>query len=100
MATLYTERDIAKTLRELRIDPENGKVDGNEAARILSWRARQEYGIEYQYDAVTIRQHVRRGHFSEGTIDTSNIRRNLYQVNAIFKLPLAPRRGISRKKTK
>ncbi len=98
MATLYTEKDMAKILRELRIAPEEGKVDGNEAAKILTWRAKQEYHVEYQYDNTTVRQHVRRGHFPEGTIDTTNPRRNLYKVETVFRLPLAPRRGASRRK--
>lgn len=97
MARLYTERDIARVLRELRIAPENGKVDGNEAAQILSWRAKTEYGVDYRYDGTAIRQHVRQGHFAEGTVDTTNLRRNLYSVEAVFKLPIAPRRGAARK---
>jgi hypothetical protein len=98
MATLYTKKDRAKILRELHIAPEEGKVDGNEAAKILTWRASHEYHVEYHYDNTALRQHVRRGHFPEGTIDTTNPRHNLYQVEAVFKLPLAPRRGASRRK--
>lgn len=98
MARLYTERDITKALKELRIAPENGMVDGNEAASILSWRAREEYGVEYNYDSSSIRQHVRREHFPSGTIDDSNKRRNLYQVEAVFKLPITPMRGKGKKK--
>lgn len=99
MATLYTAKDIAKVLRELRIDPIDGKVDGHEAAKILTWRARDEQGIDYTYDSVAIRQHVRQKHFPEGTVDTTEGRHNLYKVDAVFKLPIAPRRGQGRKKS-
>jgi hypothetical protein len=98
MARLYTKQDIAKVLRELRIKPINDMVDGSEAARILTWRAKDEYEIEYEYDPSSIRQHVRKDHFPAGTIDDSNKRRNLYQVEAVFNLPIKPKRGLSNKK--
>jgi hypothetical protein len=98
MATYYTERDMVKVLRELHIAPEQGKVTGQEAARILSWRAKHEQDVEYHYDATAIRQHIKQGRFPEGSIDHANPRRNLYPVEIIFQLPLAPKRGSSRKK--
>lgn len=98
MAYLYTEKDILKTLKELRIAPENGKVDGAEAAKILSWRAKQEHDVNYQYDATAIRQHMKKGHFPEGAVTKASRRSNLYQVDIIFKLPISPRRGAARRK--
>ena len=98
MATLYTDKDITNVLKKLRIAPENGKVDGNEAARILTWRANNEYKVDYAYDAVAVRQHVKQKHFPPGTVDPTNKRRNLYQVEAVFKLPIAPKRGVGRRK--
>lgn len=99
MATLYTERDIVKALRSLRIEAIDGKVDGHEAAKILTWRAKEEQGIDYEYNSVAIRQHVRQGHFPEGSVDATEGRHNLYKVEAVFRLPIAPKRGQGRKRT-
>jgi hypothetical protein len=96
MARLYTEEDISKVLIELRIAPIDGKVDANEAACILSWRAREEQGLEYKYTSDAIRQHVRMKHFEEGSIDRSK-RGSRYPVDQVFKLPLAPKRRMGRK---
>lgn len=97
MATFYSEKEQQKILKELHIAPVDGKVDGSEAARILTWRAKQEHDVEYAYDATSIRQQARQGNFPEGTIDTSNSRHNLYLAQSVFSLPIAPRRGASRK---
>jgi hypothetical protein len=99
MATLYTERDIAKALRSLRIEAIDGKVDGHEAAKILSWRAKEEQQMDYTYDLVAIRQHVRQGHFPEGSIDATEGRHNLYKVESVFRLPIAPKRGQGRRRS-
>lgn len=98
MATFYTEKEMAKVLRELHIAPESGKVDGSEAARILTWRAKSEHGIDYQYDPTAIRQHVKVGHIPESDIDTTNKRRSLYKYETIFTLPISPKRGAARRK--
>lgn len=96
MATSYTEEEMAKAMQELHIAPEDGKVDGSEAAKIMTWRAKQEYGVDYEYTATAVRQHVKVGHLKE--VDTSNPRRSRYPYVAIFQLPLAPRRGASRRR--
>lgn len=96
MARLYTEEDIAEVLKLLRIAPEEGKVNAEEAARILSWRAKEEQNLEYEYKPDAIRQHVRYGHFEKGTID-KKIRGSRYPIEQVFKLPIAPKRRIGRK---
>jgi hypothetical protein len=93
MARLYTKRDMDAALKELRIAPEEGKVSGSEAARILTWRAKDEYAIEHTYDANSIRLHVRQGHFPLGSIDKPNKRNSLYRVEDVFHLPIHPNRG-------
>lgn len=93
MATLYTQKDITAALKELRIAPEEGKVSGSEAARILTWRADHEYDVQHRYTVNSIRLHARQGHFPVGSVDISNGRRSLYNVEAVFHLPLYPRRG-------
>lgn len=98
MARLYTEDEISAVLKTLRIAPENGKVNAEEAARILSWRAKEEQELDYEYQADTIRQHVRYKHFEVGTIDPK-VRGSRYPVEQVFKLPLAPRRGLGRKQS-
>jgi len=98
MATQYTQEEMEQVLQALHIAPEEGRVSGREAARILTWRAKEEFQVDYQYDATAIRQHVKVGHISPEDIDTSNPRRSLYPFPAIFQLPLAPRRGASRRR--
>jgi hypothetical protein len=96
MARLYTEDEISAILRTLRIAPEKGKLNAEEAARVLSWRAKEEQGLDYEYQADAIRQHVRYKHFEEGSIDPK-IRGSRYPVEQVFKLPLAPKRRLGRK---
>ncbi|HEY7415049.1 MAG TPA: hypothetical protein VH593_07640 [Ktedonobacteraceae bacterium] len=94
MAVLYTPKEIQDVLRELRIKPVDGnKVTGKEAARILTWRAKAEQGIEHTYPDSAIRRHVERGNLK--IAEQVNPRFNLYKVEDIFDLPLVPRRGIS-----
>ncbi|MBA2397024.1 MAG: hypothetical protein H0V70_30250 [Ktedonobacteraceae bacterium] len=97
MATSYTEEEMAQILQELHIAPENGKVDGREAAKILTWRAKHEYQVEYAYNATAIRQHVKVGHIAAEDIDTTNPRYSKYSYPPIFRLPLAPKRGAGRR---
>jgi len=97
VARLYTEEDIAAALKELRIEPEDGMVNAEEAALIMSWRVKTEKGLEYTYRPDSVRQHVSAGHFKEGTVD-ANARGSRYPVEQVFRLRLAPRRGKARKK--
>ncbi len=97
MAILYTDRQIDRVLKELRIEPIDGKVDANEGARILTWRAKNEQGIDYAYKPVALRQHIRYRHFEEGSID-ENSRGSRYPVRQVFRLPLAPKRATGRKR--
>ena len=99
MAKLYTDRQIAKALKELEIAPMNGKVNGNEAARILTWRAKQEQGIDFEYQDTALRQHVAQGHFEEGTVDPKS-RGSRYPVEQVFVLPIAPKRQANRQTSK
>jgi hypothetical protein len=96
MAILYTPEDISKVLIELRIDPVDGKVDANEAARILSWRAKAEQDLDYEYAPDAIRQHVRANRFEEGSIDLKK-RGSRYPVDQVFRLPIVPKRRMGRK---
>lgn len=95
MAVLYTPKEIQEVLRELRIKPVDGKVTTLEAARIISWRAKAEQGIEHEYPASAVRRHIQRGHIKPIPVST---RLNMYKVEDVFELPLAPRRGIGQQK--
>lgn len=90
MAFLYTPEDIEEALRQLKIKPLRGMVTSQEAARILSWRARNEFDIEREYTAGTIRRHIQLGNLKA---EPENTRFNRYPVEAIFDLPITPRRG-------
>ena len=93
MAVLYTVKEMQAVLKELRIKPLDGKVNGKEAARILTWRAKAEQGIDHIYPDSAIRRHVERGNLK--IAERVNPRFNLYKVEDIFDIPLVPRRGIS-----
>jgi hypothetical protein len=113
MTRYYDTKEIKKALSQLKIKPEDGEgegdeklvtgwVDGAEAAKILTWRAKQDYEVDYRYDATSVRQHTKKdknqkSHFPEGTVKAISERRNLYQVGAVFALPISPRRGTSRR---
>jgi hypothetical protein len=93
LAVLYTPEEIREALRQLRIKPKNGKVTGKEAARILTWRAKAENGIEHDYPDSAIRRHVERGNLK--IAEQVNPRLNMYLVEDVFDLLLVPKRGIA-----
>ena len=96
MAVLYTAKQIQEVLRELRIKPVEGKVTTREAARILTWRAKAEQGIEHNYPDAAVRRHVQQGNLK--VAQQINPRFNMYDVVNVFELSLAPRRGLSLRK--
>lgn len=93
MAVLYTKRDLQEALQELRIKPEDGKVTGHEATRILTWRARHEQGIDHTYLESAIRRHVAQGNLTPYPV---NKRFNMYKTEDVFEVPLVPKRGLKR----
>ncbi len=101
MVHLYTPSKRQEVLRSLHIKPVDGKVSGREAARILSWRAKEEEGIEHQYNPSTLRRHVKQGNLIAypGTkvTDKGTSRKSLYDVEVVFELQIAPKRGVALK---
>ena len=95
MAVLYTAKQIQDVLRELRIKPIDGMVTTKEVARILTWRARAEQGIEHEYPESAVRRQIQRGHLKAHRVST---RFNLYKVEDVFNLPLVPNRGLGQRK--
>jgi len=92
---LYTPEEIQKALLSLRIKPKEGKVTSKEAARILTWRAKEEQGVEHEYLDSAVRRHVERGNLKAHPV---NARFNMYVVEDVFDLPLVPKRGIGQQK--
>jgi hypothetical protein len=95
--TSYTEEEMLQIMRELHIAPQDGKLTGSEAAKVLTWRAEHEFQVQYQYDAGALRQHVRAGSLQREELDKNHSRRTLYPYQLIFQLPISPRRGASRR---
>jgi hypothetical protein len=91
MAYLYTPEQIQEALNELRIKPLQGTITSREAARILGWRARQEFGIERNYNEGAVRRHINLGNLKP--VQPEDVYINRYKVEDIFDLPLSPRRG-------
>ncbi|HYU76903.1 MAG TPA: hypothetical protein VEL31_29900 [Ktedonobacteraceae bacterium] len=96
MAILYTAKQIQDVLRELRIKPADGKVTTREAARILTWRAKAEHHVEHEYPDSAVRRHVQQGNLK--IAQQINARFNMYRVEDVFDLQLAPRRGLGQQK--
>jgi len=96
MVHLYTAERKQEVLQFLNIKPIDGKVTGREAARILSWRAREEEGIVHQYNPSTLRRHVKQGNLVPypGTKITNKgaSRKSLYDVDVVFELQIAQKR--------
>jgi hypothetical protein len=94
MPVLYTKKNINDVLKELSIKTIDGRVDAEEAARILSWRAKHERQIEHTYTPGNIRKH-------RSKLDpihplkedgSPNTRANLYPVEKVFDLDIEPQR--------
>ena len=97
MAYLYTRKQIQEALRELSIKPVDGKVSTKEAARILTWRAKHEEGIEHDYPESAVRRHIQQGNLT--IAEQKNPRYNLYSVEDVFTLTLVPKRGLKQQKS-
>lgn len=89
MAVLYTPEEIQEVLRQLRIKPIDGMVTTEEAARILTWRAKDEKNVDFTYTPSAVRRRIQLGSL-EATPEHK--RSNRYKVEDIFDLTLVPRR--------
>lgn len=100
---LYTPKQRQEILISLAIKPKNGKVTGKEAAEILTWRAKNESGIDHQYTPTILRRHVEKGNLVAypGTklTEEGRSRKSLYDVEAVFELSIEPRRGLKLKQS-
>jgi|SRR5579862_3296495 len=95
MARYYTQQRMLAILHQLGISPvgvEQG-ISTEETARLLTWRAKAEQGIDYTYTSGTVRSRV----FTNSLIPIggkqSTSRYNTYRMEDVFQLSLVPRRG-------
>lgn len=88
MAVLYTPEQIESALVQLKIAPEDGMVTGQEAARILTWRAKKERSVKHEYSIIAVRKQAAK----LGAVK-KNTQLNLYPVEAVFRLSIEPKRG-------
>lgn len=94
MPAFYTERERKAALKRLHIPPDAEHVDSSQAARILTWRALEEYGVEHRYNATAVRKHapkldVQPALKPDGTVNT---RQNVYNVQRLFEIDINPTR--------
>lgn len=91
---LYTEKERKATLKRLRIDPDAERVTNAQAIKVLNWRAKEEFGVEMQYSANSVRKHADKldaqpAHKKDGTI---NPRQNTYDTKKLFEIEIMPTR--------
>lgn len=101
MARWYEPKHREEILRSLGIQAIRGRISGEEAARVLSWRAKEEQGVEHTYSSTILRRHAEKGNLraypaTKLTKDGVS-RKNLYEAEDVFQLDIAPRRGVARK---
>lgn len=88
---MYTTEDIQQILGTLKIQSyRDNKVDSSQAAQILQWRSKQEYGFEHPYTPTSIRRRIVSGDLQPERI---NARLNIYDVEQVFHLSLNPKRA-------
>lgn len=94
MAAFYTERERRAALKQMHIDPSAERVNSSQAAKILSWRAKEEYHVEHEYNATAVRKHAdkldaRPAVREDGSV---NPRQNTYSVKKLFEIDILPAR--------
>ncbi len=94
MPVFYTEKERKAALKQMRIHPDTERVNSAEAVKILSWRAKQEHGVEHEYTANAVRKHgdkldARPALKSDGSVNT---RQNTYDVKKLFEIDIIPAR--------
>lgn len=89
MAVLYTPEERERILQGLRIKPIDGMVTTEEAARILTWRVKEEKNSDFVYTPSAVRRRIQLG-----SLDATpeHKRSNRYKVEDIFDLSLMPRK--------
>jgi len=94
MPAFYTEKERKTALKQMHISPDSERVNSQEAAKILSWRAKEEYKVEHEYNATAVRKHAQRldarpAVKKDGSV---NLRQNTYDVKKLFEVDILPAR--------
>jgi hypothetical protein len=93
----YTPSQIKEILKELGIEPfKTNLIDGNQAAKIMTWRQKEELNLERKYTTTALRRRVSTGALK--VAERVNIHLNLYDVRDIFELTLMPQRASATRK--
>lgn len=92
MAKLYTNTDMQRILRQLRIKPTDGTVTTRETAAIWTWRAENELHTPHVYKDSAPRQRVKQGHLKPTNGDS---RPSRFTIEDVFHVSLAPNRAKS-----
>lgn len=94
MPVFYTEKERKAALLQMRIDPEAERANSSQAAKILTWRAKEEHGVEHEYNATAVRKHASQldtmhARRADGSL---NPRQNTYDVKKLFEIDILPKR--------
>jgi len=94
MGAFYTDAKRKTALRHLHINPDSERVNSMQAARILSWRAKEEFGIEHKYTATAVRKHATKldAQPDRKADGSPNLRQNTYDVKRLFEIDILPAR--------
>lgn len=94
MPAFYTEKERKNALQQMHIDPSSERVSSAQAAKILTWRAQEEYRIAHEYDANAVRKHAKKLDAQPAMKDdgTVNGRQNTYNTRKLFEIDIMPSR--------
>lgn len=99
MAKYYTRKEMVDILKQIGYQPDkDGAINTKEAAKVLTWRAKEEYKIDYEYSEIAVRRRISTGALVPVQGRNKNNRHNTYKIEDIFSLPLYPTRGSGQKK--
>lgn len=101
MPVFYSDQERKAALKQMRIFPDAQRVNSKEAAKILSWRAREEYGVAHTYNATAVRKHAKQldAHPATKGDGSVNLRQNTYDVRKLFEIDILPSRTNKGRKT-
>jgi hypothetical protein len=90
----YTEKEQKTVLKQLRIKPDTERVNSSEAVKILTWRAKEEFGVEHEYTATAVRKHASKLEAQPALKEDGSInpRQNTYSVKRLFEIDILPAR--------
>ena len=94
MVAFYDARKKKDALIALHINPKATRVNSTQAANILTWRAREEYGVILEYDATAVRKHTKKLDAQPALLKdgSPNMRQNTYSVEKLFEIDIRPTR--------